>query len=115
MTHSLYMDQHVNAAITSGLRDRGIDVLTAFEDGFDQHDDSEILSRATELNRLVFTQDEDFLAIGHEWQASGREFYGIVYSHQLSITVGRAVQDLQIVCEVLTEEDVRGQVVFLPI
>ena len=30
---SVYMDHHVPAAITEGLRSRGIDVLTAFEDG----------------------------------------------------------------------------------
>jgi len=29
----LYMDQHVPRSITSGLRLRGVDVLTAFEDG----------------------------------------------------------------------------------
>lgn len=30
---AVYMDQQVPAAITGGLRERGIDVLTAFEDG----------------------------------------------------------------------------------
>lgn len=33
MPLALYMDQHVPLAITVGLRLRGIDVLTAFEDG----------------------------------------------------------------------------------
>ncbi|MBS0267038.1 MAG: DUF5615 family PIN-like protein, partial [Planctomycetes bacterium] len=47
MTLALYMDQHVQAAITEGLRRRGIDVLTAHEDGFDRHSDAAILERAT--------------------------------------------------------------------
>jgi hypothetical protein len=33
MPLSLYMDVHVPAAITAGLRRRGVDVLTSQEDG----------------------------------------------------------------------------------
>jgi hypothetical protein len=33
MTVKLYMDQHVPRAITVGLQLRGVEVITAFEDG----------------------------------------------------------------------------------
>ena len=33
MAIALYMDHHVPRAITMGLRLRGVDVLTAYEDG----------------------------------------------------------------------------------
>jgi hypothetical protein len=36
MPLSLYMDQHVPRAVTAGLRQRGLDVLTAYDDGADQ-------------------------------------------------------------------------------
>ena len=39
MTLRLYMDHHVPAAITDGLRSRGVDVLTAFEDGTAEFED----------------------------------------------------------------------------
>ena len=39
----LYMDVHVKAAITAGLRQRGIDVLTAQEDGTERWDDDRLL------------------------------------------------------------------------
>ena len=39
MPLALYMDQHVPRAITTGLRLRNVDVLTAFEDGFSDVDD----------------------------------------------------------------------------
>jgi predicted nuclease of predicted toxin-antitoxin system len=61
MTVSLYMDHHVPKPITTGLRLRGVDVLTAYEDGTDQMDDAQLLQRAHELNRLLFTQDDDLL------------------------------------------------------
>jgi predicted nuclease of predicted toxin-antitoxin system len=72
------MDHQVPSAITRGLRQRGIDVLTAHEDQTAQWDDEPLLQRATELGRIMFTQDDNFLAIGHLWQQSGREFAGIV-------------------------------------
>jgi len=42
MTIALYMDVHVPQAITEQLRRRGIDVLTAFEDGTEQLPDDQL-------------------------------------------------------------------------
>jgi predicted nuclease of predicted toxin-antitoxin system len=55
------MDEHIHRAITIGLRLRGIDVLTVQEDGRAGVSDPLVLDRATELNRVLFTQDDDFL------------------------------------------------------
>jgi predicted nuclease of predicted toxin-antitoxin system len=73
MSLNLYMDHHINAAITAGLRRRGVDVLTCAEDGTDRSDDAHILTRATELGRVVFTQDDDFLKIVDAWLEIGYE------------------------------------------
>ena len=61
MTIALYMDEHVHRAITIGLRLRGIDVLTAQDDGRRQAPDNALLDRAKELGRVLFSQDEDLL------------------------------------------------------
>ena len=42
-----------------GLRLRGVDMMTFWEDGSHELSDPDILDRATELNRVLFTQDED--------------------------------------------------------
>jgi hypothetical protein len=47
----LYMDVHVRAEITRGLRARGVDVRTAQEDGAHRFDDAALLDRATALGR----------------------------------------------------------------
>ncbi|MCC6392358.1 MAG: DUF5615 family PIN-like protein [Bryobacterales bacterium] len=52
------MDVHVPGAVTMSLRMRGIDVLTAQEDGSATLDDSTLLKRATELGRILVTQDD---------------------------------------------------------
>lgn len=58
------MDVHVPLAITVGLRLRGIDVLTAQEDNRAEVSDSELLSRATSLERILVSFDDDLLVEG---------------------------------------------------
>jgi hypothetical protein len=68
------MDQHVPRATTVGLRLRGIDVITAFEDDASEMTDSELLDRAGEIGRVLFTQDDDLLA-----EAAGRKKEGMIF------------------------------------
>ena len=49
MALALYLDHHVPRAISLGLRLRGVDVLTAYEDGASELDDPGLLDRASEL------------------------------------------------------------------
>ena len=59
MSVKLYMDHHAPEAITEQLRRRGVDVLTAIEDGCAQMLDPDLLERAASLTRVLFTQDQD--------------------------------------------------------
>jgi hypothetical protein len=59
MALSYYMDHNVPRAITIGLRLRDVDVLTAIEDGMDQAEDEILLDRASLLQRVLFTQDDE--------------------------------------------------------
>jgi len=111
---TLYMDQHVPAAITVGLRLRGVDVLTAADDGSSMLEDEALLERATSLGRVLFSQDEDLLAIAQQRLRAGREFGGLVYAHQLAISIGQAVRDLELVSKVLDPDDMRNRVEYLP-
>ena len=77
---SLYMDHHVPSAITAGLRNRGVDVLTAEEDGSARLDDDPLLDRATSLGRVLFSQDQDLLVIAHGRLQTGTAFSGVVYA-----------------------------------
>ena len=61
MSVAFYMDEHVDFAITAGLRRRGVDVLTVHDDGFDHTDDIVILDHAMNIGRVKVTQDADFL------------------------------------------------------
>ena len=91
------MDVHVPQSITDQLRRRGVDVLTAIEDGWAERDDAELLEHAYELGRVVFTQDIRFKALAEGWQRHGRPFAGLVFGHQLGGTIGQFVRDLELI------------------
>ena len=115
MSLAFYLDHHVPAAIADGLRQLQVDVLTVAEDGKADWNDDQLLERALELGRMVFTQDRDFLVLAARWQESRREFAGMVYGHQLRVTVGGAVRDIALIASVMTRADMRNRVEFLPL
>jgi predicted nuclease of predicted toxin-antitoxin system len=90
MSVRLYMDVHVRRAVTNGLRLRGVDVLTAQEDGARELSDPALLDRASALGRVLFTQDDDLLKEVAGRLRSSEPFAGVVYAHQLNITAASA-------------------------
>jgi len=111
----LYMDVHVPAAITRGLVMQGVDVTTAQLDGAAEMNDSDLLDRATKLGRVLFSQDEDLLAEAASRQRNGKAFGGVVYAHQLAITIGRAINDLEILSQAGDPKDFANRVEYLPL
>lgn len=115
MTVTLYMDEHVHRAITIGLRLRDADALTAQEDGRRGVPDDVLLDRATELQRVLFSQDEDFLAEATRRQEGGIPFAGIVFAHQLRVTIGVCVRDPELIAKAADLEDLANRVEYLPL
>ena len=105
------MDHHVPSAVTQGLRLRGVDVLTCHEDerpSWTMLPFSHVLrSSAGCCSRRT--------RIFWSWPVSGREFVGILYGHQLQLTIGQAVRDLELAAEILERDDTRNRVEYLPL
>ena len=114
MSLSLYTDVHIPRAITNGLRLRGVDVLTAQEDGTAELDDPALLDRAAELNRPLYTHDDDLLAEAHRRQQAGESVAGVIYSHQLRSPVGKCIDDLDLIAKTFEPEDLKNRVEFIP-
>ena len=81
MPLAFYMDHHVPRAITVGLRLRGVEVITAYEDGASKLEDTALLDRAIALGRVLFTRDDDLLAEATRRQRESTPFCGVVYAH----------------------------------
>jgi hypothetical protein len=110
-----YMDEHVPQAITDGLRRRDVDVLTAVEDGYSGRLDPEALDRATELERVLYTQDTDFLDEGKRRQLAGIPFPGLIYCHQLKLPIGERVKQLELIAKCADPQEFANRVEYLPL
>lgn len=108
------MDVHVPQAITEQLRRRGIDVLTALEDGSEELPDDQLLERAGSLERILFTQDIRFKALAEDWQRQGKPFGGLIFGHQLGGTIGQFVKDLALIAQASTQDEWLNTVEHLP-
>lgn len=115
MALALYMDQHVPKSITIGLRVRGVDVLTAYEDGRSTLADPELLDRASALQRVLFTQDDDLIAEAVRRQEKNVHFYGVIYAHQLRVPIGICIRDLELIAKAGKPDDIIKHVQFLPL
>jgi predicted nuclease of predicted toxin-antitoxin system len=111
----LYLDHNVRAAVVAGLRQRGVDVLTAYEDGAAEWDDETLLRHAHDLQRVFFTHDEDFLAIADRWLTAKRPFSGIVYVHQFRLTIRQMIVELEMIAKAADPEDLQNRVEYLPL
>lgn len=115
MSVKLYMDVHVKRAVSDGLRRRGVDVLTAQEDGTARLEDEDLLEHASSLGRVLFSQDDDLLREATRRQQIAQPFAGLVYAHQLNITLGQTIQDLELIAKLYEPDDIENRVEYLPL
>jgi predicted nuclease of predicted toxin-antitoxin system len=115
MPLGLYLDAHVPRAIAIGLRLRGVDVLTAQDDGAADLPDPALLDRASLAQRLLFTFDSDLLAEATLRQREGTPFAGVAYAHPMRVSIGRCISELETIAQALESSDMANQVVFIPL
>ena len=112
---TFYIDENVHRGITNGLRIKGVYVLTVQEDGRTGIKDPAVLDRATELKRVLFSQDEDFLAEATLRQMRKIDFIGVIYAHKLRVSVGGCIHYLEIIAKAGSLEELANRVQFLPL
>jgi hypothetical protein len=108
------MDHNVPRAITAGLRRRGIDVLSAYEDGADEFEDAALLDRAQELGRVLLSRDDDLVREAIRRQREGLSSGGVIYAHQREVSIGRCTLDLYLIAEASEPKALRDRAIFLP-
>ncbi len=115
MSVALYMNENVHGAVTPGLRQRGVDVLTVQEEGREETPDPEVLDRAGELGRVLVSQDTDLLIQAVRRQRAGEPFIGVIYAAQDPPAVGRYVEDLEIIAKATNLEEYANRIEHLPL
>jgi hypothetical protein len=111
----LYADIHIPRPAIHALRAKHVDVITAQDDSADTLDDDDLLSRATSLDRILVTQDQDFQAIAASRLRERRDFAGIIYISPQHVGLSAVVSDLELCALALDPEDLLNRVEHLPL
>ena len=109
------MDENVHGALTEALIIRGVDVLRVQDDGLSGADDGTILERAHQLERVVITQDADFLTLAAGRQRLGAIFSGVIYARHLDGRLGRYVADLELLAKASDMDEMVNHLEYLPL
>jgi hypothetical protein len=102
------MDEHIPRAVTGGLLRRGVDVLTAQDASMLEASDHDHLELASKENRIIFTQDADFLCL-HQ---AGVSHSGIIYVPQQT-SIGYIVRKLMTIHDLINPAEMKNRVEFL--
>ena len=94
-------DQDVYAVTIRFLRDSGHDVVTAYETGLSQADDTELIRKAREQNRILVTRDRDFGALVFVEKLGT----GVIYLRILPSTQNAVHKEFGRVLKIYSEEE----------
>ena len=64
---------------------------------------------------MLVSQDEDLLREGARRLREHTDFSGIIYVHQLRITIGQMVEDPELIARATSEDERWGRIEYLPI
>jgi hypothetical protein len=104
-----YLDQHVYGPVLAGLRQCGIDVLSAQEAGRCGLSDADQLIFATAEERVMVTFDLDYLALHN----SGTQHGGIAWCPATKHTIGPLIQLLVLLHAVADRQSIKNRVEYL--
>lgn len=108
-TIRFHLDEHVHPAVAAGLRRLGADVTTTADAALLGATDPTQAGYAAATGRVLFTQDQDFLAFA----AAGADHPGIVYCRQNSRSIGDIVRGLEMIWEVYEPDEIRNRVEYI--
>jgi predicted nuclease of predicted toxin-antitoxin system len=108
-TIRFHLDEHVAHAVADGLRRLGIDVTTSTEAGLLGAADADQIAYGMAQGRVIFTEDDDFLALA----AAGTAHAGLAYCHQNTHTIGQIIRGLELIWEVYEPDEMCNRIEFL--
>jgi len=92
----LVADMDIAAPVVQFLRSQGVDILSAREEGWGTHTDSQILARAHAMERFVLTHDADFGTLAMH---RGEPITGILYLRPGGRPPMQVIADVQALLE----------------
>lgn len=101
-------------ALVRGLRARGVDVVTALEEGMIERDDDEHLEFAAKIERLLYSFNVgDFYSLHRRYLSEGKEHAGLILTRQQQFTIGEQLRRLLRLIAKVPAEEMKSRVEFL--
>jgi hypothetical protein len=110
-------DEDFNGRAIRGVRRRSprADTLTVVEARLDGSSDAQVLAWAAKHERTVVSHDVGTMRAEAEGRLmSGQRMSGLVLAHQ-EIPIGKLINDLVLILEVLSGAEIDGKILFLPL
>ena len=89
-----YADEHVMFGLVQALRQRRMNVVRVQEHGREQADDADLLDEALADERVMLTNDTDFLALAAARAARQQRFAPIFFWPQQRRSIGQLVRSI---------------------
>jgi predicted nuclease of predicted toxin-antitoxin system len=107
-TIRFHLDEHVPHAIAEGLRRLAIDVTTSADACLLGATDAAQMAYGLTHGRVIFTQDDDFLALA----AGGAGHAGLAYCAPNTRAIGQIIGALELIWEVYEPNEMSNRVEF---
>lgn len=104
-----HLDENIDSDVAKALRHQDIDVTTTSEMGLRGQPDDVQLAIASPEKRVIVIHDTDFLRLASQ----SKDHYGIAFCTKDVRTTGEIVRTLILMHQVLSPEEMRGQVEYL--
>jgi len=109
----IYTDENVDLRVAEGLRRRGIEAKSAYEEGNLGLADEAQFAYAASLQAVIFTHDHHFVEIAIEKSRHGDEYHGVIFVEMHRLSLGECIRRLALYVEVLSAEEMINRVEFL--
>ena len=111
----LYIDEDAaEHAVVTGLRNRGIDVLTVIDTGMMSASDEEQLAYAVSQDRTLYTLNVgDFCRLHADNLAAGKNHSGIIVISRQRYSIGEKIRRLNAHIDGVAAEEMRNRLDFL--
>ena len=63
----------------------------------------------------MFSHDPDLLAEATRRRSAALPFAGVIYAHPLRVSIGGCIRDLELIATAGEPDDLRNQIVYLPL
>lgn len=115
MKIKLYLDEDtMDVDLIHAMRIRGVDLVTAFEQGMIRRDDADHLELATSQRRALYSFNVgDYQRLHTEYLTAGKRHSGIILAQQQRYNLGEQMRRLLKIIAGLSAEEMKDSLVFL--